>query len=307
MGIGLGGPTGGADASGAQEIGGLTPGTEYHFRVVASNEIEGRVEITYGPDVTFATQPAAGEGLPDGRAYELVTPPNKGSAEDMFAPPPVGSGSGEDSLEAASVGYPSESGEEFLLETRAAFGSFAASGQNTYVFKRGGTGWQTVPLAVPSLGIQSVNIGVFDPADFSQVGIFDSVGTEITGSSGLQGEGLLVSGGAGSLTTIHSEPEPRFEVAGQEVPSSLLGASQDLGDVVFQSTTLLPAGQDPGTHALYEWSGGALSLLNVDPEGVPFACGATLGQTPNMPGGRTTRSPPTARRCSSLRRIPMKQ
>ena len=32
----------------------------------------------------FTTLPLAGEGLPDGRAYELVTPPDKGGAEDMF-------------------------------------------------------------------------------------------------------------------------------------------------------------------------------------------------------------------------------
>ena len=65
---------------------GLAPGTMYHYRVVATN---GLGTVT-GPDRTFTTETGQeavcpneqlrqgfSAGLPDCRAYELVTPPNK--------------------------------------------------------------------------------------------------------------------------------------------------------------------------------------------------------------------------------------
>jgi hypothetical protein len=61
------------------ELNGLKPATTYHFRAVAKN---GKGE-TEGADVTFTTStPTAEPGptLPDKRAYELVTPPNKSGA-----------------------------------------------------------------------------------------------------------------------------------------------------------------------------------------------------------------------------------
>ena len=91
-GIGSGGADGSADASVVQHVGGLQPSTVYRFRVVASNEVgtvEGEVGVG-GVEVahTFATYPGVSSGLPDDRAYELVTPADKGSAGDMFSKPP---------------------------------------------------------------------------------------------------------------------------------------------------------------------------------------------------------------------------
>ena len=71
---------------------GLAPGSTYHYRVVATNELG--PHGVYGPDQTFATLTAAqaacpneelrggfAAGLPDCRAYELVTPPPKNSSQ----------------------------------------------------------------------------------------------------------------------------------------------------------------------------------------------------------------------------------
>ena len=58
---------------------GLSPATTYHYRVVAIVPSSG--ETLYGADTTFTTQPAGGEFvLPDGRQWELVSPPNKHGA-----------------------------------------------------------------------------------------------------------------------------------------------------------------------------------------------------------------------------------
>lgn len=58
------------------EATGLKPNTTYHFRVVAKNA-KGE---SIGSDATFTTGAASaapGASLPDGRAYELVSPPDK--------------------------------------------------------------------------------------------------------------------------------------------------------------------------------------------------------------------------------------
>jgi DNA-binding beta-propeller fold protein YncE len=57
---------------------GLHPGTTYHYRVVAT--VEG-LGTAFGPDRTFVTSTSgSGFKLPDGRAYEMVSPPNKQGA-----------------------------------------------------------------------------------------------------------------------------------------------------------------------------------------------------------------------------------
>jgi hypothetical protein len=57
----------------------LQPDTAYHFRVVATSALG---SVT-GPDQTFTTTQAAGAALtlPDGRMWELVSPPNKDGGE----------------------------------------------------------------------------------------------------------------------------------------------------------------------------------------------------------------------------------
>ena len=56
----------------------LKPHTTYHYRVLATNA----AETVTGPDQTFTTQPAGGElTLPDGRQWELVSPPVKDGAK----------------------------------------------------------------------------------------------------------------------------------------------------------------------------------------------------------------------------------
>jgi hypothetical protein len=57
----------------SQRVEGLVPNTAYRFRLVATNA-EGE---TQGPSIPFATFPIKSPGLPDGRHYEQVSPPNK--------------------------------------------------------------------------------------------------------------------------------------------------------------------------------------------------------------------------------------
>ena len=289
--IGSGGPSGDADARVVQQVGGLMSGTTYHFRVTARNEIEGKLETTHGLDTTFTTSPMVVAGLPEGRAYELLTPPNKGSAEDMFALPE----SEHNEFSNNDTGYPSESGEDFLLETKAAFGSSAASAENAYVFSRSEHGWQTTALASGLLGVTSIDISppvssfVFDPHDLSRVAFGNLVGS-LSSVSGTHRSTFFGSPG-GPYTTVQSDKSvfKASELSLEETRA--VGASRNLGQIVLESAShvLAPGAenQDPGSDALYEWAGGGecqgeasgCALVNVDSEGSLLSrCGATLGQ-----------------------------
>jgi hypothetical protein len=274
--IGSGGATGGADASVLQQLGGLAPGTTYHFRVLAVNE----VGATAGPDATLTTLPQVVPGLPDGRAYELVTPPNKGSAGDMFG----AAAAGFQNFENFDPGYASETGEQFFLETNSAFGSFPASGHNAYVFTRDPeqNKWTYTSLASPSLGVQSIPlVGAFDPFDLSQVGMYDTVGSQ--GSpTGFRGTSLLGPPG-GPYATLHADAPVHGEEHEDFEQTKIYGGSRDLSHVVLESKDhTLAAGaksQYEGSHSLYEYSAGELRLVNVKSNGALLnRCGAELGQ-----------------------------
>jgi hypothetical protein len=79
--------SGAADAEVSQHLTGLTPNTTYHYRLVAENEAlpatrPGTLIAFYAPDRTFTTQgPGGPVVLPDGRAWELVSPADKHGAK----------------------------------------------------------------------------------------------------------------------------------------------------------------------------------------------------------------------------------
>jgi DNA-binding beta-propeller fold protein YncE len=61
------------DATFSVAIQELKPATTYHYRVIAHNSLG----VSAGPDQTFTTQQQEAPSLPDGRAYEMVSPPEK--------------------------------------------------------------------------------------------------------------------------------------------------------------------------------------------------------------------------------------
>ena len=69
--------SGNADVTRSAQVAGLLPSTSYRYRVVVANAI--RPAGVPGPVRSFTTQGAASM-LPDGRAWELVSPPNKHGA-----------------------------------------------------------------------------------------------------------------------------------------------------------------------------------------------------------------------------------
>ncbi len=237
------------------QAGGLSASTTYKYRLVASNG-EGATDSANG---VFSTSPAMVAGLLDGRAYEMLTPPNKEDSEDTFGGPTdtFGDERKEEGLGGATnydLGYSSEDGEHFLLLSTAAFGQFPSSGEDSYVFSRGAGGWSFQSFASPSLGVQSGYAAVSDPLNFSVIGANDELSTGAFQPPEVQ----LVGPVGGPYATIQS--------GNSNTPTEavIVGGSADLSRVALESPDHELASsegerktdskQDLGTAALYEWS-----------------------------------------------------
>jgi hypothetical protein len=115
---------------------GLSPDTTYHYRVVAENSLG----IVSSSDHTFVYSQNGSGTLPDGRAYEMITPPQKNGAligDVTFGPPP----------EIA------EDGSRVILGAVQCFGGSTScvgvrvSTGSAYSFGRSSGAWTTTPLA----------------------------------------------------------------------------------------------------------------------------------------------------------------
>jgi hypothetical protein len=138
-------PSIGSDDSGhpaAAHIQGLQPSTVYHYRVLATNVL-GTVE---GPDQTFTTQGPGGTlALPDGRAWELVSPVQKSGAQvdpGLFALTQA-------SEDGAAISYP----------LSAPFGANPAGNvrEAQAISRRGPGGWSSEDIATPHTAPSKVN------------------------------------------------------------------------------------------------------------------------------------------------------
>ena len=145
------------------QLSGLVPDTTYVFRVAAENANNKGIpvfgNVVVGKEGEFHTFPVAPVGLPDGRAYELVSPAAKSG--EVFVPEPNGGLAGScERLQQSSTGcYPgtlsqmtpmqsSPDGESVVYEGDP-FSAGLSSTANEYLAKRGQDGWVTQGLSGP--------------------------------------------------------------------------------------------------------------------------------------------------------------
>ncbi len=311
--VGAGGEAGDLSETVVRGVGGLMPETSYRYRLVASNMVgvsEG--ETGGGGEVArvFTTEPAVLPGLPDGRAYELLTPTDKAGSQDMFGELFNG--------HIFERGVSSESGDQFMLSTPAAFGPFPAAARSMYVFSRhpapDGSGrmeWGFTSLVSPTLGIQDLGkfyedrSNVIDPADFSLVAFNDQVG-QADSEKGFSLTGLTGPPG-GPYTTLYKdqythELDAGFVAAHPQETTEVVGGSRDLGVLVLRSDNPLlveggrcsgdPEGVSclPPIFHLYERTDGKLQRLDVQSSSNEFvsSCGGALGAGDRMHEGSTS-------------------
>ena len=251
-------------AEGAQDVAvdvqGLQPSTKYYLRVVATN--------AYGTETgspqSFTTY-ATGESprLPDNRAYELVSPPDKNSGD-------VGGGTLQEFL-ATAWATSSASGSAIAYASFTSFGG-AQSAQliTQYLASRGPEGWTTQGISPPSskdLGIDGIlsRYLLFNPELTAGV-LAWAGGALVPDAPETEGEESLnlyvhrMGAGTYELATTVGPPAgtSKYKVTFE-------GGSEDFGHVVFDATAALTVGAPANAQSVYEWVSGSLRLVSVLP------------------------------------------
>lgn len=247
-----------ADDPAAVALVGLQPGTTYHYRFVAISS----AGTTYGPDRTFTTYLASAE-IPDRRAYELVSPAQKDSAD--VATPGAAGGLANLSVQPLQA---SPDGEAITYGSFTAFGAAqSAPAVSQYLSRRGAEGWSTRDISPPDEdGYLRDPLRGFSP----------DLSTAIV----VQREPLLAAGAVEGYENMYLRDDSSgalraLTTSTPRVPSNgpyclaYAGAAADFQRVFFMATGALIAGAPEGEgSSLYEWSAEAgLRLVSVLPDG----------------------------------------
>jgi hypothetical protein len=264
-----------SDTNVGQHLQGLLPATVYHYRVVSGNASGSIV----GPDQIFTT-PAAGLAaatLPDGRQYEMVSPPQKDGSNVLGSTGANGVGaSGEGGV--GTFGGVAQASSDGTKVTYLASLPFAEPQGNAIgsqiVSTRGPQGWSSDDISTPHNTSTAVSIGHgIEYRAFSldlSLGLVDpSLSREGPGDTPLS---PLAPVGYRQLylrDIAGDSYEPLLTGLPKENPKAFLmefdGASANLRHVVVSMEG-----------NLYEWGEGQLRIVNVRPEG-GFAPNAVLG------------------------------
>jgi len=280
-------PAGGGEIEGGGvgkvgvSIAGLAPDTAYRFRLVASSECNGEGGepcLAEGEALSFATYPLFPPGLPDHRAYELVSPAQKHGGEVIPAEPRTGS-CRECKPNAFGIEFPMQSspdGEALAYEGQP-FNPFeGAVNYDSYVSRRTASGWQSTAL-IPAL----------PPGGSSQVA-FDSWLEQGLLSIGFSALELQPTSEPGVRTPLFTETPPNRTTGPDAFRVAYGGHSANFSRIFFaandsltEGTAFAPEPPDPGAskNDLYEWHEGQLTLVDVLPGNATVATGAKFAST----------------------------
>jgi hypothetical protein len=287
--------------------GGLSPDTAYRFRVVAENE--GGEATTPEPAPGFSTYPALPPGLPDGRAYEMVSPPQK--AGEVMPPDSEGNldGSCGECLPGIAnrhiMPMQSSADGQSVAYMGQPFASGLSSGPNEYLAHRTPGGWESRSLSSALFNPGPLQGYAAFSSDLSRSVIFQvepALSPAAPTREGKSFANLYLRDMAGTLVPLvaaeppHRDPGPY--VAGS--PKLANGFNTVFGGansgtpgspafthVVFEANDALTAADPPNAPAapavaatendLYEWEGGQLRLVNVLPGNASSAPNAVIG------------------------------
>jgi hypothetical protein len=203
--------------------------------------------------------------LPECRAYEMVSPTSKNGAAIYWNEPVLTTPSGE----------------------RALYGSTGAFAEapsapviNHYIASRGPSGWSSKAVEVPQAN-EAVVLGV--PAQGVSedlTGVLQSSTLALTpGAVKGQGNIYLSNSLTGSLTFIGtSAGHNAFGAFGSQIYSTYVGSTPDFSHVVFVYSYALMPGSIEGAQNIYDWTGGALHLVNYLPDGTLATGISTFGR-----------------------------
>jgi hypothetical protein len=262
--------SGSEDVAESQKLTGLQPDTTYFYRVIAINALGS----TEGPERTLTTkQPTSTFALPDGRAWEMVSPPNKAGA-------PV-----EALTREGGVILAAEDGNRLTYVVDGALGEDVQGNRSPewqqVLATRRGSEWSSQDIATPSSKAKGATAGQAPEYQF----FTPNLSSALVEPAGLAPEPPLAPGVTQAtmylrdnaigtylplVTNSNVAPGTTF---GTQV--HFLSATADLSHVVISSAVALTG---PGSGAgLYEWSAGKLQLVSLLPDGTTPAKAAELG------------------------------
>jgi hypothetical protein len=283
--------SGSAPVAISQQLSSLAEATDYHFRLVATNPDA----TSHGEDKTFTTFAQPPSGLPDGRAFELVSPPLK--LGEVTPPEPEGELGASCTECLPGVNNPTmpmqarPDGGAIAFEGQA-FSGGTAVGANEYQAARGAGGWASADLS----GAQFAADGGFRAfsSDLSR-GVLAQSEPALSPQAPVGPEGRAFSNlylweGGALAPLVTSEPPSRSPGGGGGASflpvfagaNAGTGAAAPFSHVIFEANDALiveepglaPAAPKVGPSTckaiaaecdLYEWVGGELRLVNVLP------------------------------------------
>jgi hypothetical protein len=265
-----------------QHVQGLAADTVYHYRVVTISEpTTGHFEEFDGPDQTFTTQTAGAFALPDGRSWEMVSPPEKNGAliEPIGVESPI-----QAAADGAAITYSTNT------PTEAEPQGYGSGLQVLSV--RGGVdapSWGSRDIAIPHIASTGVGAGRgaeyrFFSEDLS-LGVvqpFGTLGPSLSEEASEQTAFVRTDFLGGNVeepclpATMHcyrplvtAKNATSGNPFGEESKCTkgnvicgpeFVGATPDLSHVVFQSGVVLIAGSAAN---LYEWADGKLTAIGA--------------------------------------------
>jgi len=274
LGGGVAQPSGGLQQI-SVSVGPLDPETSYVYRVVASSECAsgGPPCQVEGEAKQFRTFPAATVALPDGRAWELVSPAQKNAGQVLPAAPNIKScgeaGCSEDFSKPGGTAFhfPMQSapaGDAVSFEGTN-FGSGGGILENQYIARRDpAAGWQVVnptPALFNGGSYESVSL-TLGAAVFEQSGVPLVPGAPSTNLYVQATNSPFVPNPILVADPAHRTPD--------QLRLQFAGASPDASRIYFSANDALTAdAEDGGTNKLnlYEWQAGQIALVNVLPGG----------------------------------------
>jgi hypothetical protein len=241
------------------------------------------------PNAQFRSGPS--ERLPDCRAYEQVSPVEKGGLDAVTLEPMLPAQSSAcEAGEQCTIAY---------MNVGAAFGGAPGNEfANAYLAARGPDGWQTTPLSppTPQAPVNSrANVNYAFSSNLSQAVLRVPL-QQLTENapSGAYNLFLRDASGGYSLVTASAPPEPPRTGCGscfesEDVPA-FAGASADFSHVIFEANdSLIPEAPGGGVDNLYESAAEHVRLVGILPDERPASHGAEAGGGIEVPGEERTR------------------
>lgn len=255
--------SGGEPVAAEEDLSGLEAASTYHFRVVATNS----AGTTVGPDRELLTLNAA--GWPEGRAAELVSPPDMGPLATV--------GEIVNAFRSTLLRQVAPDGDAAVFSTAPGATGTTAGGEVIYGARRGADGWasqQLSPAALdpPNKGSSNVPSVLLYASEDLGCEVFSS-------NSRLTADTPARTVEEGGTDLYRRNPDGSFRLLTESVPTNLaagrisstlgflvVGASPDCRRVYFQTDYEYPGVGQGGFRAgrseeLYEWDEAATPRL----------------------------------------------